>query len=90
MDREKLVKEAREVLVDILQDCLDENKKVIKRMQMTIVLLVILLVGSFAYYLYSFYAFLEQYDYENTVITQDIDTGRDGNIADSNKIEKHK
>ena len=56
-DNEKQIQSA---MIEVLQDCVKENNKTIKRLQLIIVLLIILLFGSFVYYVYSF----NLYDFE--------------------------
>lgn len=82
-----LEKQAKEAIIDILQDVVQDYKKNIKRLQAIIVLLIVLLVGTFVYYEWSFKAFLSQYDYENTVVENVInaDTEGNGTITDVNK-----
>ena len=62
-------KQVQAVVIELLQDNLADTKKVIRRMQATIILLIILLVGTFIYYEWSFKAFMSQYDYENVITT---------------------
>ena len=56
-DNEKQIQSA---MIEVLQDCVKENNKTIKRLQFIIVLLIILLFGSFMYYTYE----LTQFDFE--------------------------
>lgn len=97
MDRElsPMEKKVEDNLTIILQDTLEDNRKIIKRLQSTVVLLVCLLVGSFIFYIWSFYGFLSQYDYSNTITTttttkadtkNDIDTKNSSNTNSSNNI----
>ena len=53
-------KQIQSVVIEILQDCVNEDKKIIKRLQAIIVLLIVLLFGSFVYYTYE----LTQFDFE--------------------------
>lgn len=73
MEKENKIKQLKldtqDVMIEILKDSIEDSKHIIKRLQMTIVLLVCLLVGTFIYYEWSFKAFMSQYDYENTVTT---------------------
>ena len=64
-----LEKQAKEAMIDILQDVVQDYKKNVKRLQAIIVLLIVLLVGTFVYYEWSFKSFLSQYDVESTVTT---------------------
>lgn len=84
----ELEKYAKEAMIDILQDVVQDYKKNVKRLQAIIVLLVVLLVGTFIYYEWSFKSFLSQYDVESTV-TQEFqangETDGSVNITDINK-----
>ena len=89
MDRElsSLEQKVQDNMADILKDMLEDNKRIIKRLQSTIVLLVCLLVGTFIYYEWNFKNFLQQYDYENTVTTTTTTTteaNNDNKIYDKN------
>lgn len=72
-DNEKQIQSA---MIEVLQDCVKENNKTIRRLQFIIVLLIILLFGSFIYYVYSF----NQYDFED-VITTTTSTNKNDNIT---------
>lgn len=61
-DNEKQIQSA---MIEVLQDCVKENNKTIKRLQFIIVLLIILLFGSFMYYTYE----LTQFNFEDVVTT---------------------
>ena len=74
-------KEVQGHITEILREVIDDNKRIIKRLQATIVLLAILLVGTFIYSEYSFRSFLNQYDIENTVTTT---TNADNKVYDKN------
>lgn len=65
-DLTEFEKEVQNHITDILRDIIEDNKKIIKRMQATIILLVILLAGVFVYSEYSFRKFLAQYDFSST------------------------
>lgn len=71
MERElsPMEKEVREHLVNILKDSLEDSKKVVKRLQATIVLLIVLLVGSFVFFTWNFISFVSGYDIESTITT---------------------
>lgn len=58
-------KQIQSIVIEILQDCVNEDKKIIKRLQGIIVLLILLLFGSFIYYTYE----LTQFDFEDTITT---------------------
>lgn len=80
-------KEVQDHILDIMRDTIDDGKRIIKRLQATVVLLVILLVGTFIYYEWNFKNFLQQYDYENTVTTTTTTTteaNNDNKIYDKN------
>lgn len=70
-------------ITEILKDNLDDYKKVVKRLQTTIVLLIVLLVGSFIFYIYNFLSFIGQYDVESTVTTT---TTTSTNANNDNKV----
>lgn len=74
-----LEKQAKEAMIDILQDVVLDYKKNVKRLQAIIVLLVVLLVGTFVYYEWSFKSFLSQYDYSNEIIENNIEADTEGN-----------
>lgn len=74
-------KEVQDHILDIMRDTIEDGKRIIKRLQATVVLLVILLVGTFIYSEYSFRSFLNQYDIENTVTTT---TNADNKVYDKN------
>lgn len=82
MNNEELKKDIENEIVNILKDCLDDKKTVIKRLQATIILLILLLAGTFCYYEWSFKAFMSQYDYEN-VITTELSTDNNSKITNS-------
>ena len=65
-------------MIEILQDCVNEDKKIIRRLQAIIVLLILLLFGSFVYYVYSF----NLYDFEDEIIT--TTTTNDNTTYDAN------
>jgi len=67
-------KQIQSAMIEILQDCVNEDKKLIKRLQAIIVLLIILLFGSFVYYVYSF----NLYDFED-VLTTTTEANADNN-----------
>lgn len=75
-DNEKQIQSA---MIEVLQDCVKENNKTIRRLQFIIVLLIILLFGSFIYYVYSF----NQYDFED-VVTTTTETNANNNVYDNN------
>ena len=54
-------KQVQNAIIEILQDCVTEDKKIIKRLQAIIVLLVLLLFGSFIYYTFE----LTQFDFKD-------------------------
>ena len=56
-------------ITEILKDNLDDYKKIVKRLQATIALLIVLLVGSFVFYTWNFIGFVAQYDIESTITT---------------------
>lgn len=58
-------KKVQAIVIELLQDYVEENKKIIKRLQAIIVLLILLLFGSFVYYVYTF----NQYDFEDVITT---------------------
>ena len=61
-DKEQQIQSA---MIEILQDCVNEDKKIIKRLQFIVILLILLLFGSFVYYTYE----LTQFDFEDVVTT---------------------
>ena len=63
-------KEVQDHITDILRDIIEDNKRIIKRMQATIILLILLLAATFVYYEWNFKAFMSQYDYESTITTK--------------------
>ena len=69
-------KQIQNVVIEILQDCVNEDKKIIKRLQAIIVLLIVLLFGSFVYYTYE----LTQFDFED-VVTTTTSTNKNDNIT---------
>lgn len=73
-------KQIQSVVIEILQDCVSEDKKIIKRLQAIIVLLIILLFGSFVYYTYE----LMQFDFED-VVTTTTTTSSNNNIKNYDK-----
>ena len=81
MDENKI----QSVVIEILQDSLADTKKVIKRLQATVILLIILIVGISVYYEWSFKHFINQYEM-GTNATLDLDsygnstTTNNGNI----------
>lgn len=80
-----LEKQAREAMIEILQDVVHDYKRNLKRLQAIIVLMTILLVGTFVYYEWNFKNFMSQYDYENSVTTTtNVDTKNDNKIYDKN------
>lgn len=83
-----LEKQAKEAMIEILQDVVQDYKRNAKRLQAIIILLIVLLAGTFVYYEWSFKSFLSQYDIENTV-TQEFqangETDGNVNISDINK-----
>lgn len=85
---EQLKLDTQDVIINILKDSIEDNKHIIKRLQITVVLLACLLVGTFIYYEWSFKAFMSQYDYTNEV-TQEFQTNGETNgsvnISDINK-----
>lgn len=87
-DLTELEKEVQQHIVEILKDTVNDGKRIIKRLQATIVLLVILLAGTFVYYEWNFKNFVSQYDIESTV-TQEFQTNEETkgtvNISDINK-----
>ena len=85
-----LEKQAKEAILEILQDVVLDYKRNNKRLQAIIILLVILLVGTFVYYEWSFKSFLSQYDYVNEIIEKNIDTEGNGDIIGSNKLTVEK
>lgn len=85
-----LEEQVQEQLVNILKDTLEDSKRIIKRLQLTLVFVVALLVFVCLYYEQEFKSFLSQYDYQNDIIEQTIDTEGNGNIANSNKYTVRK
>ena len=83
-----LEEQVQEQLVNILKDTLEDSKRIIKRLQLTLVFVVALLVFVCLYYEHEFKSFLSQYDLENTV-TQEFETNGSTkgnvNIYDINK-----
>ena len=74
-------KQVQNAIIEILQDCVTEDKKIIKRLQAIIVLLVLLLFGSFIYYTFE----LTQFDFEDVVTTTtEAKTDNNSNINNSN------
>jgi hypothetical protein len=71
-------KQIQSVVIEILQDCVSEDKKIIKRLQAIIILLIVLLFGSFVYYTYE----LTQFDFED-VVTTATSTDNNSNINNS-------
>ena len=73
------------IVIEILQDNLKDMKKIIKRMQITIILLIVLLVGMAYYYEWSFKKFLSQYDFETETV---IDTNalNSSNVTNNGSI----
>ena len=67
MAEEKTEIQVQQAIIEILQDCIEHNKKIVKRQSAIIILLSCLLFGSFCYYEWSFKAFMSQYDYSNTI-----------------------
>lgn len=65
-DLTEFEKEVQNHITDILRDIIEDNKKIIKRMQITIILLVLLLASTFVYSEFSFRKFLSQYDFDTT------------------------
>ena len=65
MAEEKTEMQVQQAIIEILQDCIEHNKKIVKRQSAIIILLICLLFGSFCYYVYS----MNQYDYEDTITT---------------------
>ena len=76
-DDEKKVQNA---IIEILQDCIADNKQVIKRLQAIIVLLIVLMFGSFIYYTYT----INQYDFEDTDTTTTT-TSSNNNVKNYDK-----
>lgn len=74
-------KEVQDHITDILRDIIEDNKRIIKRMQATIILLVLLLAATFVYYEWNFKNFISQYDIENTITTT---TNADNKVYDKN------
>ena len=73
-------KQIQNVVIEILQDCIEEDKKIIKRLQGIIVLLILLLFGSFVFYVW----YLNQYDFEDVVTTTtEAITDNNSNINNS-------
>lgn len=68
-EKSELTKQVENEVTEILRDLLDDNKRIIKRLQTTIVLLVILLVGSFCYYEYNLRTFMDGFDYQDVITT---------------------
>ena len=89
-----LENQVRNEIVIILKDTLEDRKKVIRQFQIITFLMFIfsisLLSGISIYFEQSFHKFLSQYDYQNEVIEQNIDTEGNGNISNSNKIHSMK
>ena len=56
-------------ITELLKDNLDDYKKVVKRLQATIALLIVLLFIGFIFYIWSFFSFVAQYDIESTITT---------------------
>lgn len=73
-------KQIQSIVIEILQDCVAEDKKIIKRLQLMIVLLIMLLFGSFVYYTYE----LTQFDFEDTVTTT-TETNSNNNVQNYDK-----
>lgn len=85
-----LEEQVQEQLVNILKDTLEDSKRIVKRLQLTLVFVVALLVFVCLYYEHEFKSFLSKYDYQNDIIEQTIDTEGNGNITDSNKYTVRK
>lgn len=79
MKKTDLEKQVQEELTWILKDTVADYKKIVKRMQSTIIFLVVMLVGVCIYYEYNFKNFLSQYDYTNEVIENNIEADTNGN-----------
>ena len=80
MAEEKTEMQVQQAIIEILQDCIEHNKKIVKRQSAIIILLICLLFGSFCYYVYS----MNQYDYEdiNKVVTE-ANTDNNSKITNS-------
>ena len=89
-----LENQVRNEIIIILKDTLEDRKKVIRQFQIITFLMFIfsisLLSGISIYFEQSFHKFLSQYDYQNEIIAQNIDTEGNGNISNSNKIHSMK
>lgn len=79
---EQLQKDIHQEIVEILKDCLDDKKNVIRRLQATITLLVCLLFATFCGILY----FFNEYDYENTVTSTATNTNDVKNYDKNNTL----
>lgn len=78
-------KQIQSVVIELLQDNLIDTKKIIKRMQITIILLIILLVGIACYYEWSFKKFLSQYDFQ-TETAIDTNALNSSNVTNNGSI----
>lgn len=85
-EKSELTKQVENEVTEILRDLLDDNKRIIKRLQATIVLLVILLVGSFCYYQYNLRGFMDNFDYEDTITTTTSTTNDNKTYAGNSSI----
>lgn len=78
----QLQKDIHQEIVEILKDCLNDKKNVIRRLQATITLLVCLLFATFCGILY----FFNEYDYENTITTTTTTKADNKNYQNNSSI----
>jgi amino acid permease len=90
----ELESQVRNEIIIILKDTLEDRKKVIRQFQIiTLILFIfsmILLSAISVYFEHSFHNFLSQYDYQDEVVEQKIDTEGNGNITEANKYSVRK
>lgn len=57
--------QVQQAIIEILQDCIEHNKKIVKRQSAIIILLICLLFGGFCYYVHE----LSEFDVQDSIVT---------------------